>query len=251
LGSIFDIDHSLDVLGGRGGWVVICGLGGWLGLAGRVGVCGGDGDRLYLGTSCSKICCAIRWLSGLSGLRVLGAGPASGLGLRGNSPGAGLLIYCGSIGQRISKSKCSCSLILSSSSNRCRGRPNSRLVSSPAACSSRLALLICSISSCSVVASVLGGLTRSQVNLWYWPLLLLFWSYSSTTRLSRSTITSRVSGAAVGVGSVSLVHQVWIQALFCQLIFLGWDWCVGMDVYVATVELLRTSQQFRRQYYWV
>jgi len=112
LGSIFGIDRSLDILGG--GWVVVCGLGGQSGLIGRVGVCGGGGDGLRLGTNCSKICCAVRLLSGLSGLGLLGAGPASGLGLRGNSPGAGLLIYC-STGPRISKSKGSFSLILSSS----------------------------------------------------------------------------------------------------------------------------------------
>jgi len=117
LGSIFGIDRSLDILGGGGGWVVVRGLGGRSELAGRVGVRGGDGDGFRLGTSCSKICCAVRLQSGLSGLGLLGVGPASGLGLCGNSPGAGLLIYCSSAGQRISKSKGSCSLILSSSSD--------------------------------------------------------------------------------------------------------------------------------------
>jgi len=217
-------------LGGGGGWAVVCGLGGRSGLAGRVGVCGGDGDGSRLRTSCSKICCVVRLLSGLSGL-----------GLRGNSLSAGLLIYCRSTGQRISMSNSSCSLISLLSSDGGGGGPYSRLVSSPASWSSKLALRSCSISSCSVVASVLGGPTHSQVNLWYRPLLLLFWSYSSTARLSRSTISSRVSGAAGGVGSVSLVHQVRIQALFCRLIFLDWDRCVGMDVYVATVERLRVS----------
>jgi len=89
----------------------VCGLGGRSGLVGRVGVCGGDGDGSCLGTSCSKICCAVKLLSGLPGLGLLGAGPASGLGLRGNSPGAGLLIYCRSAGQRISMSKSSSVLI--------------------------------------------------------------------------------------------------------------------------------------------
>jgi len=121
LGSIFGIDRSLDILGGGGGCVVICGLRGRSELASRVGVCEGDGDRSRLETSCSKICCAVRLLSGLSGLGLLGAGPASGLGLRGNSPGAGLLIYCRRAGQRISKSKGSSSLIFSSSSDRADG----------------------------------------------------------------------------------------------------------------------------------
>ena len=111
MGSIFGIDRSLDILGGGGGWVVICELGGRSGLTGRVGVCGGVGDGSHLGTSCSKICCAVRLLSELSGLGLLGAGPASGLGLHGNSPAAALLIYCSSAGQRISKSKYSCLLI--------------------------------------------------------------------------------------------------------------------------------------------
>jgi len=97
--------------------VIVCGLGGRSGLLGRIGVRGGDGDGSRLGTNCSNISSAVRLLSGLSGLGLLGAGPSSGLGLRGNSPGAGLLIYCSSAGQRISKSKGSCSLILSSSSD--------------------------------------------------------------------------------------------------------------------------------------
>ena len=164
MGSIFGINRSLDILGGGGGGVVVCGLGGRSGLAGQVGMCGGDGDGSRLGTSYTKICCAVRLLTGLSGLGLLGVGPASGLGLHRNSLGAGLLIYCSSAGQRISKSKGSCSLILSSSSDRGRGRPNSRSVSSPATCSSRLALRICSISSCLVVASVLGGSNQSQVS---------------------------------------------------------------------------------------
>jgi len=150
----------LDILGGGGGWVVVCGLGGRSGLSGRVGVCGGDGDGSRLGTSCSKICCAVRLLSGLSGLGLLGAGPASGLGLLGNSPGAGLLIYCSSAGQRISKSKGSCSLILSSSSDGGSGG-DSISISRPAFLSNS-ASFCCS---CSGVASVLGGPARSQVNL--------------------------------------------------------------------------------------
>ena len=93
MGSIFGIDCPLDILGGGGGWVVLCGLGGRSGLAGRVGMCGGDGNRSRPGTRCSKISCTVKLLSGLSGLRLLGAGPASLLGLRGNSSGAGLLIY--------------------------------------------------------------------------------------------------------------------------------------------------------------
>ena len=117
MGSIFGIDRSLDILGGRGGWVVVYGLGSRSGLASGVGVCGGDGDGLLLGTTCSKICCAVSLLSGLSRLGLLGACPASGLRLRGNSPGAGLLIYCSSAGQRISKWKGSCLLILLSSSD--------------------------------------------------------------------------------------------------------------------------------------
>ena len=160
MGSIFGIDCSLDILGGGGGWVVVCGLGGRSGLAGRVGVRGGDGDGSCLGTSCSKICCAIRLLSGLSGLGLLDAGPASGLGLLGNSPGAGLLIYCSSAGQRISISKSSCSLISLLSSDGGDGRDSismsrSAFLSSPAS-------FCCS---CSGVTSVLGGPTRSQVNL--------------------------------------------------------------------------------------
>jgi len=144
--------------------VIACGLGGRFGLLGWVGIRGGNGDGSRLETNCSKICCAVRLLSGLSGLGLLGAGPASGLGLRGNSPGAGLLIYCSRAGQSISKSKGSCSLILSSSSDRGRGKLDSRSVSSPAACSSRLALWLCSISSCSLVASILWGPNRSQVS---------------------------------------------------------------------------------------
>jgi len=97
--------------------VVLCGLGGRSGLAGRVGVRRGDGDGSRLETSCSKICCAVRLLSGLPRLGLLGVGPASGLELPGNPPGAGLVIYCSSASQRISKSKGSCSLILSSSSD--------------------------------------------------------------------------------------------------------------------------------------
>jgi len=160
LGSIFGIDHFLDILGGGGGWVVACGLGGWLGLAGRVGVCGGDGDGSRLETSCSKICCAVKLLSGLSGLGLLGAGPASGLGLLGNSLGTGLLIYCSSAGQRISKSKGSYSLILLASSDGGSGE-DSISMSRPAFLSSS-ASFCCS---CSGVASVLGGPTRSQVSL--------------------------------------------------------------------------------------
>jgi len=153
----------LDILRGGGGWVVVYGLGGRSRLAGRVGVCGGDGDGSRLGTSYSKICCAVRLLSGLSRLELLGVGPASGLGLCRNSLGAGLLIYCSSAGQRISKSKGSCLLILSSSSDE-GGCSDSRSVSSPASWSFRLALRSCSISSCSLVASVLGGPNRSQVS---------------------------------------------------------------------------------------
>jgi len=163
LGSIFGIDRSLDILGGRGSWVIVCELGGRSELAGRVGVYGGDCDGSRLGTSCSKICCAVRLLSGLSGLGLLSAGPASGLGLLENSPGAGLLIYCSSAGQRISKSKGSGSLILSSSSDGGRGG-DSISMSKPASWSSRLALWSCSISSCLLVASVLGGPNRSQVS---------------------------------------------------------------------------------------
>jgi len=131
LGSIFGIDRSLDILGGGGGWVVVRGLGGRSGLAGRVGVHAGDGYGSRLGTSCSKICCAVRLLSGLSGLGLLGASPAFGLGLLGNSPGAGLLIYCSSAGQRISRSKGSCSLIFLSSSDRADGG-DSMSISKPA-----------------------------------------------------------------------------------------------------------------------
>ena len=191
----------------------------------------GDGDGSRLGTSCSKICCAVKLLSRLPGLGPLDIGPASRLGLLGNSPGTSLPIYCSSAGQRISMSKSSSVLISLLCSDGGRGRLFSRSVSSPTSWSSKLALRNSSISSCWVVASVLGSPTPSQVNLWYQPLLLLLWSYSSMARLSRSTISSRVSGAAGGVGSVSLVHQVQIQALFCQLIFLDWDQCVGIRRY--------------------
>jgi len=150
----------LDILGGGGCWVVVCGLGGRSGLAGQVGVCGGDSDGSRLGTSCSKICCAVRLLSGLSGLGLLGAGPASGLELRGNSPGASLLIYCSSTGQRISKSKGSCSLLLLSSSD--GGDGGDSISMSRSAFLSSSASFCCS---CLGVASVLGGPTRSQVNL--------------------------------------------------------------------------------------
>ena len=37
------------------------------------------------------------------------------------------------------------------------------------------------------------------------------------------------------------MYQVRIQVLFCMLIFLDWDRCVGMDVYVAMVERLCVS----------
>ena len=139
-------------------------------------------------------------LTGISGLGLLGADLAFGLELCGNSPSTGLLIYCSSPGQRISKSKGSCSLILLSSRDGGGGGPYSRLVSSPASWSSKLALRSCLISSCLVVASVLGGPTHLQVNQWYRPLFLLLWSYSSIVCLSRSTISSRVSSAAGGVG---------------------------------------------------
>jgi len=168
LGSIFGIDRSLDILGGGGGWVVVCGLGDRSGLAGRVGVCGGNGDGSRLGTSCSKICCAVRLLSRLPGLGLLGAGPASGLGLRVNSPSAGLLIYCSSTGQRISISKSSGVLISLLSSDGGSGG-DSISMSRPAFLSSSSSFCC----SCSGVANVLGGPTRSQVNLWYRPLLLL------------------------------------------------------------------------------
>ena len=78
-----------------------------------------------------------------------------------------------------------------------------------------------------LLASVRGGPTHSQVNWWYLPLFLLLRSYSCIARLSRSTISSRVSGTAGGVGSVSRVHQLRIQALFWRFIFLDQDRCVG------------------------
>ena len=168
MGSIFGIDCSLDILGGGGGWVVVCGFVGRSRLAGPVGMCGGDGNGSRLGTSCSKICCAVRLLSGLPGVGLLGAGPASGLGLRGYSPGAGLLIYCSSAGQRISISKNSGVLISLLSSDGGSGG-DSISMSRPAFLSSSSSFRC----SCSGVANVLGGPTRSQVNLWYRPLLLL------------------------------------------------------------------------------
>ena len=143
--------------------MVVCGLGGRSGLAGRVGVRAGDGDGSRLGTSCSKICCAVRLLPGLSGLGLLAAGPASKLGLRGNSPGAGLLIYCSSAGQKISKSQGSCSLIFLSSSDGADGG-DSISISKPASWRSKLALRSSSISSCLLVASVLEGPDRLQVS---------------------------------------------------------------------------------------
>jgi len=131
-------------------------------------VCGGDGDGSRLGTSCSKLCCAVRLLSGLPGLGLLGTGPASRLGLRGNSLGAGLLIYCSSAGQRISISKSSSILISLLSSD--GGSSGDAISMSRPAFLRSSSLFRCS---CSGVANVLGGPTRSQVNLWYRPLLLL------------------------------------------------------------------------------
>lgn len=56
-------------------------------------MCGGDIGESVLRTSCSNICSPVRLLAGHSRLELLGAGLPSGLGLRRNSPSAGLAIY--------------------------------------------------------------------------------------------------------------------------------------------------------------
>ena len=100
-------------------------------------------------------------------------------------------------------SKSSCSLISLLSSDGGEGG-DSMSILRPAFLSDLASFCCC----CSGVASVVVGLTRSQVNMWYRLLFLLFWAYCITPRLSRSTISSSVSGVAGGVGSISLMHKV-------------------------------------------